>query len=89
MIEFSLNTGLLLVEEEKVRAELREGTRQFTLRVTAWTITTDNETAKYTGATYCLEVEGEPHRKIIVPDTEMSDIVKILRAQGYLVMQNT
>jgi hypothetical protein len=35
MIEFSFDIGLLLVEEEEVRAELREGTGQFTLRVTA------------------------------------------------------
>jgi hypothetical protein len=34
MIEFSFDTGLLLIKEEKVRVELREGTGQFTLRVT-------------------------------------------------------
>jgi len=34
MIEFSFDTGLLLIKEEKIRAELREGTGQFTLRVT-------------------------------------------------------
>jgi hypothetical protein len=88
MIEFSFNIGLLLVKEEEVRAELREGTGQFTLRVTAWAITIHNGTVKHTGATYCLEVKGEPHRKIILPDTEMLDIVKILRDQGYLVTQS-
>jgi hypothetical protein len=35
MIKFSFNIGLLLVKEEEVRAELREGTGQFTLRVIA------------------------------------------------------
>ncbi|PMD15914.1 hypothetical protein NA56DRAFT_581299, partial [Hyaloscypha hepaticicola] len=33
MIEFSFNTGLLLVREEEVNQELKEGTGQFTLRV--------------------------------------------------------
>jgi hypothetical protein len=35
MIEFSFNTGLLLIGEEEVSQELKEGTGQFTLRVTA------------------------------------------------------
>jgi hypothetical protein len=35
MIEFSFDIGLLLVKEKEVRKELRGGTGQFTLRVTA------------------------------------------------------
>lgn len=90
MIEFSFDIGLLLVKEEEVSAEVRKGTGQFTLRVTAWGITIDNGTVKQTGEKYCLEVKGEKHREIIVPDvTKVSDIVKILRDQGYLAMQST
>jgi hypothetical protein len=90
MIEFSFDIGLLLVKEEEVKAEVREGTGQFTLRVTAWAITIDNGTVQHTGEKYCLEVKGEPHREIIVPSvTKVTDIVKILRDQDYLAMQST
>jgi len=89
MIEFSFDIGLLLVKEEEVRAEVREGTGQFTLRVTAWAITIDNGTVKHRGEKYCMEVPDEvpPHRTTIIPDKDarVSDIVKSLRDQGYLV----
>jgi hypothetical protein len=87
MIEFPFNIGLLLVQEEEVSAELRQGTGQFTLRVTAWAITIDNGTVKHGGEKFCLEVPDEepPHRTTIVPkDARVSDIVKSLRDQGYL-----
>jgi hypothetical protein len=91
MIEFSFNTGLLLIKEEKVRVELREGTGQFTLRVTAWAITIDNGTVKHRGEVYYMVVPDEEplHRKIPVPtpgkDAKVSDIINCLRDQSYLV----
>jgi hypothetical protein len=90
MIEFSFDAGLLLVEEEELRAELREGTGQFTLQVTAWAITIDNGTVKHKGTKYCLKPPDEEHRPIIVPTptAEVSDIVEILRDRGYLVTQH-
>jgi hypothetical protein len=79
-----------LVEEEELRAELREGTGQFTLQVTAWAITIDNGTVKHKGTKYCLKPPDEEHRPIIVPTptAEVSDIVEILRDRGYLVTQH-
>jgi len=89
MIEFPFDIGLLLVGEEEVRPEVREGAGQFALRVTEWTITNNNGTVKHYGTKYCLVVPDEtpPHREIIVVDryTRVSDIVESLRDQGLLV----
>jgi hypothetical protein len=95
MIEFSFDTGLFLIKEEKVRAELREGTGQFTLRVTIWAIMIDNKTVKHRGEVYYIVVldEEPPHCKIPVPtlnkDAKVSDIINCLRDQGYLIKEIT
>jgi hypothetical protein len=85
MIEFSFDTGSLLLIEAAVKADV---TGQFTFQVTGWTITIENGAVKHTGEIQCVKLEDE-HRPIPVPDevTKASDIVKILRDQGILAMQ--
>ena len=88
MIEFSFDTGLLLVKEEELRAEMREGTGQFTHQVTAWAITIDNGNVKHKGTKYCLKPPKEKHIEIVPPDAEVSDIGALLRDGGYLATQH-
>jgi hypothetical protein len=91
MIEFSFDTGSLLVKEEVVEAEVREErTGHFTLQETGWAIAIENGAVKHTGEVVCVKLDDE-HRPVAVPDevTKVSDIVKILRDRGILAMQGT
>ncbi|KAH8761533.1 hypothetical protein F5883DRAFT_562100 [Diaporthe sp. PMI_573] len=85
MIEFSFDIGSLLLQEEEVKAEVREERRgQFKLQDTGWTITVKDGTVYKTGETRCVTF---PTGHIKVTDSKVecvSDAVKILKNEGVL-----
>jgi len=91
MIEFSFDIGSLLLKEEEVSAEVREErTEQLKLQETGWTVTVKGETVYKTGETRCFTYPA-PTGHIKVTDSKaevvsevVSDVVKILRADGVL-----
>lgn len=88
MVEFSFDTGSLLVEENYVRADLMDERRgQFTFQETGWTVTvTDDGLVDTTGETRCV-VTGGTHLKVTNTQVKnVSDAIKILEDECLLAM---
>ena len=87
MIEFSFDTGSLLLKEELVNAEAQaEGKEQFKLQETGWTVVVKDGTVCKTGETRCATF-ATGHIKVTDSKAKgVSDVVKILRDDGVLAM---
>jgi len=87
MIEFSFDSGSILVEEDEVTSKIREaGCGEFMLRDTSWVVTVEGGLVDQTGETRCviytvghIKVKNEPVKSV-------SDVVNALRADGFLSM---
>ena len=83
MIEFSFDTGSLLLKEEEVNAEVRG---QLMLRDTGWAVTVEGEAVDQTGETRCVMYETR-HFKVTNSQLKgVSDAVEILRDEGVLAI---
>jgi len=87
MIEFSFDTGSLLLNEEEVNAELRkEGGGQFTLQETGWNVLIDNGMVCKSGETRCATYTTGHVKVTDSKAHSVSDVVKMLRDDGVLAM---
>lgn len=86
MIEFSFDTGSLLLDEKEVKAEVREERRaQLKLQETGWTVTVKDGNVCKTGETRCVTF---PEGHIKVTDSKIInvlDALEVLRNDGVLV----
>jgi hypothetical protein len=87
IIEFSFDIGNLLVQEEEVKAEVTEVTReQSMLRETGWTVTVKDGIVYKTGEIWCF-FYTTGHVKVTDSKAKgVSDAVKILRDEGLLAI---
>ena len=87
MIEFSFDSGSILIEEDEVTSKIKEaGCGEFTLRDTSWAVTVEGGLVDQTGETRCvtyttghIQVKNEPVKSV-------SDVVNALREGGFLGM---
>jgi hypothetical protein len=83
MIEFSFDISSLLLKEEEVKVEKRG---LFKLRETGWTVTTKGGAVDQTGEIRYITFENG-YTKITNSQVKgISDIIKILRAEGILAI---
>lgn len=85
MIEFSFDTGSLLLREEEVNAEVQsERKEQFKLQETGWAVVVKDGTVYRTGETRCATF-ATGHIKVTDSKVkDASDAMKILRDDGVL-----
>ena len=86
MIEFSFDCGSILLEENEVTPKIGEAGREFTLRDTSWTVTIKDDLVDQTGETRCLTYTTGHVKVTNEPAKSVSDVVNILRVDGFLVM---
>jgi hypothetical protein len=87
MIEFSFDVGSLLLQEDKVAAEVRDGRRgHVILRETGWSVTVKDGLVDKTGETRCVMYTTGYLKVTDSKAKGVSDAVKILRDEGVLVM---
>lgn len=89
MIEFSFDVGSLLVQEDKVAAEVRDGRRGYvTLRETGWSVTVKDKLVNKTGETRCVQYSTGHVRATDTRVKSLSDTVNILRDEGEPIEAN-
>jgi len=87
MIEFSFDIGSLLLQEDKVAAEVRDGRRgHVILRETGWSVTVKDGLVDKTGETRCVQYSTGHIKATDTRVKSLSDVVKILRDEGALAM---
>jgi hypothetical protein len=77
MIEFSFDSGCLLVKEEEVRG-------QFEFRETGWTVTVKDGTVDKDGETRCVIIQGQHVTATKLYGGGVLDALKVLRDEGVL-----
>jgi hypothetical protein len=77
MIEFSFDTGSLLLKEAEVRG-------QFDSRQTGWTVTVKDGAVDKDGENRCVIAQGSHHPVTEIKVKGMLDALKILRDEGVL-----
>jgi len=77
MIEFSFDTGNLLLKESDVRG-------QFEFRETGWTVTVKDGAVDKDGETRCVIVQGQHFKATTIHVKGVLDALKILRDEGVL-----
>lgn len=87
MIEFSFDIGSLLLQEDKVAAEVRDGRRgHVILQVTGWSVTVKDGLVDTTGETRCVRYATGHIKATDTRVNGLSDAVEILREEGVLAM---
>ncbi|KAH6699910.1 hypothetical protein BKA61DRAFT_621264 [Leptodontidium sp. MPI-SDFR-AT-0119] len=83
MIEFSFDIGSLLLQEDKVAADVRDGRREYvTLRETGWSVTVKDGLVDTTGETRCVEYSTGHVKATDTRAKSLSGAVEILRDEG-------
>ncbi|KAJ3560176.1 hypothetical protein NPX13_g9395 [Xylaria arbuscula] len=81
MLEFSFDTGSLLLKEEEVRAEVRG---QFESRETGWTVIVKDGDVDKDGETRCIVYANGHVKATKIQVDGVLDALKILRDEGIL-----